>query len=99
MFDIVNETTSCIDIDDIINEICKNDFYAEIYIKCDIEGSEFAVLPKLLNSIYIKCIKEIYIEWHERFWFGLSDYENKIKEKFNIIKKFNELNIKYFTHT
>ena len=99
VFDIVNETTNCVDIDDIINEICKNDFYAEIYIKCDIEGSEFAVLPKLLNSIYIKCIKEIYIEWHERFWFGLSDYENKIKEKFNIIKKFNELNIKYFTHT
>jgi len=32
----------------IINEICKNDFYAEIYIKCDIEGSEFVVLPKLL---------------------------------------------------
>ena len=31
VFDIVNETTSCIDIDDIINEICKNDFYAEIY--------------------------------------------------------------------
>jgi len=99
VFDIVNETTSCIDIDDIINEICKNDFYAEIYIKCDIEGSEFVVLPKLLKSIYIKCIKEIYIEWHERFWFGLSDYENKIKEKCNIIKKFNKLNIKYFTHT
>jgi hypothetical protein len=99
VFDIVKETTSCLDIDDIINEICKNDFYAEIYIKCDIEGSEFVVLPKLLNSIYIKCIKQIYIEWHERFWYGLPDYDTKIKERTNIINQFNELNIQSFIHT
>jgi hypothetical protein len=99
VFDIVSESANCIDIDDIMNEICKNDAGAEIYIKCDIEGSEFIVLPKLLNSDYIDCIKEIYVEWHERFWFGLPEYVQKVNEKYNIIKTFNERNIKYFTHT
>lgn len=69
------------------------------YVKMMSVRSEFVVLPKLLNSKYINCIKEIYVEWHERFWVGLPDYENKIKEKCNIIKTFNELHIKYFTHT
>lgn len=101
VFDIISETTRCIDIEEIMNEICKNDGGAEIYIKCDIEGSEFVVLPKLLNlnPSYIACIKEIYVEWHERFWFGLPDYVNKVNEKSNIIRQLNERNIKYFTHT
>jgi FkbM family methyltransferase len=37
-----------------------------IYIKMDIEGSEYEVLSKLLASPAIKNIKEITIEWHNR---------------------------------
>jgi len=98
VFDIISETVNCIDINQIINNILENDVNAEIYIKCDIEGSEFKVLPKLLSSPYINCIKQIYVEWHERFWEGNDDYDNKCNEKEHIINQFKNLNIEYFTH-
>lgn len=99
VFDIVKETCECIDVDEIINSIVENDRDAEIYIKCDIEGSEFVVLPKLLNSDHIHRVRSVYIEWHERFWHGTNEYQNKIKERHAIIQTFNTLNIANFVHT
>lgn len=99
VFDIVSTTIGCIDINEIIYDIVKNDPTPEIYIKCDIEGSEFKVLPRLLSSPFIKTVKQIYVEWHERFWDGTDDYNNKCNEKEDIIQKFKNLNIEYFTHT
>jgi len=99
IFDIESQECSCIDIEEIISSIIINDNDAEIYIKCDIEGSEFVVLPKLIKSKYINNIKNIYIEWHERFWYGTNEYQNKINERRDIIDKFNNLNIKTFIHT
>jgi FkbM family methyltransferase len=98
-FDIVTEKAYCIDVADIMNSIVENDNDAEIYIKCDIEGSEFLVLPKLLGLDCANKIKKIYIEWHERFWHGTDDYQNKINEKTNIINRFNSINIETFIHT
>jgi FkbM family methyltransferase len=98
-FDIQLQECNCIDIEEIISSIVINDTDAEIYIKCDIEGSEFVVLPKLINCKYINNIKNIYIEWHERFWYGTDEYQNKIKERSDIIAKFDNLNIKTFVHT
>jgi len=40
---------------------------ANIICKMDIEGSEFAVLRKMIEEKTICKIKEIYIEFHERF--------------------------------
>ena len=37
-------------------------------MKCDIEGSEFKVLPILLKTEHINKFKEIYVEWHERYF-------------------------------
>jgi FkbM family methyltransferase len=99
VFDSVSDTVGCIDVNEIFDSIVKNDNNAEIYIKCDIEGSEFKVLPRLLSSNNIKMLKKIYIEWHERFWHGSSDFDNKCIEKNNIINEFNRLNIECFTHT
>lgn len=99
VFDIVSSNCNCIDVNEIISSIVKNDNDAEIYIKCDIEGSEFVVLPKLLDSPYLNKIKNIYIEWHERFWYGTNDYQNKINEKVDIINKFNCQNINTFLHS
>jgi FkbM family methyltransferase len=97
-FDIVTEKTACVDIADIMNSIVENDNDAEIYIKCDIEGSEFLVLPKLLDLHCVNKIKKMYIEWHERFWYGTDDYQNKISERANIINRFNMINIETFVH-
>ena len=98
-FDIVSQECSCIDIEEIIESIVRNDNTAEIYIKCDIEGSEFVVLPKLIASKHIHTIKSIYIEWHERFWFGTDEFSNKINQRKDIIASFDHLNIKTFVHT
>ena len=98
-FDIVSQECKCIDIEEIISSIVLNDNDAEIYIKCDIEGSEFVVLPKLINSKFINHVKEIYIEWHERFWQGTHEYQDKINKRRDIISTFNNMNIRSFVHT
>ena len=98
-FDITSQECDCIDIEEIISSIMLVDSDAEIYIKCDIEGSEFVVLPKLINSDYIHNVKNIYIEWHERFWYGTDEYQDKVNLRSEIISKFNNLNIQSFIHT
>lgn len=98
IFNIVPQETACMDIEELVSSIVLNDTAAEIYIKCDIEGSEFVVLPKLIASNYIRNVKTIYIEWHERFWYGTEEYIKKINEKNIIIEKFKNLGIETFTH-
>lgn len=99
VFDIITTKCKCIDIDEIITKIVNNDNDAIIYIKCDIEGSEFIVLPKLLKSNHLKHIDSIYIEWHERFWQGTNEYNSKVEQKRLIINSFNNNNVKTFIHT
>jgi FkbM family methyltransferase len=99
VFDILSEECNCIDIEEIISSIVLKDEDAEIYIKCDIEGSEFIVLPKLIRSSCIHHIKELYIEWHERFWYGTDEYTSKTNQRREIIRIFDTLNIKTFVHT
>lgn len=98
VFDIVTTKCKCIDIDEIITNIVETDNSAIIYIKCDIEGSEFKVLPKLLKSKYIHHIHTIYVEWHERFWSNTNEYHEKINQKGEIIKSFVTNNINIYTH-
>lgn len=99
IFDIHKEVVECVNICDIITQINNEYPGEEIYIKCDTEGSEFKILPKLLEMPFdnIKNIKEIYVEWHERF-FENDDYNNVCKIKNDILKKMNELNILYYEH-
>jgi len=99
VFDIVIEKVNCIDIADIISLITVNDSEANIYIKCDIEGSVFVVLPRILNTNNANHIRKIYIEWHERFWYGTPDYQNKINEKKTILDRFKNLGIETYEHT
>jgi FkbM family methyltransferase len=100
IFDSILSEVECVNVDDILMSICNNDLEAEIYIKCDIEGSEFIVIPKMIQSNYVSHIKEIYVEWHERMWFHEGDVEmiNKRKEKETYIFKLKKLGIKYFDH-
>lgn len=73
-------------------EICEED---RVKIKCDIEGSEFLFLEDLLKNPLIRTIEEMYIEWHERFWWP--NHGEKIIEKNNLINKIQNLNIKVNT--
>ena len=99
IFDIEASSCKCMDIIELMSRIVDNDNNAEIYIKCDIEGSEFVVLPKLLNTKYVHNIKNMYIEWHERFWYGSDEFNNKLVEKNNIIESLNKFGVNTFTHT
>jgi FkbM family methyltransferase len=47
----------------------KNTKYGdEVHIKMDIEGGEFATLSEMVNNNTHTLVKQMYIEWHERFW-------------------------------
>lgn len=98
IFDIHQEVIECIDIYNFISEIVNNNNNPKIYIKCDIEGSEFKVLPRLLKSPYIHFIKEIHIEWHERFYEETDEYENICKIKYEILEQFKNNDIPCFEH-
>jgi len=81
----VNEVP-CADAKRIVQEVIKNDPEARIIIKCDIEGSEFKVLPRILEIENVeKYIIEIFIEWHERFWEKDPSYTKILESKKSIL--------------
>lgn len=61
-------------------------------VKLDIEGSEFAVLDKLILDGTIKYINELYIEFHPHFFADQEFYKEKITKYKKI---FNEYKIKF----
>lgn len=67
---------------------------AYIICKMDIEGSEFRVLRHIIKEQTILKIKEIYIEFHERFMPSES-YDSKM----NIIKEIESLGVKVYPWT
>lgn len=100
VFDTIQYDVECVSIDGILESICSEDPKAEIYIKCDIEGSEFVVLPRIIESEYSKHIVEMYIEWHERMWFheGQQGIIHKQKERSVYTSNLKKLGIKCFVH-
>ena len=101
VFDIHQELVDCIDIIDVFkNIVSDNNLNSDkcISVKCDIEGTEFKVLPRLLDSEYVKYIKEIHIEWHERFYINTPEYNSMCNLKQSIINKLHDNNINYFEH-
>lgn len=72
-------------------QLCDIKLDDNVKIKCDIEGAEFCFLWDLLKLDDISFIKEMYVEWHHRYWYP---EENKKEEEKNIlIDKFREKNI------
>lgn len=100
VFDTEQYEVECISIDEILESICLEDPNAEIWIKCDIEGSEFVVLPRIIESEYASNIKEMYIEWHERMWYneGKESMMAKQKERSVYTNNLKKLGIKCYVH-
>lgn len=75
----------CIDFSKwVIDNINKDDFAV---LKMDIEGSEYRVLPKMIEDRSILYINELVIEWHD--WQLSSDYRNKTNEIKNALSQFD----------
>lgn len=95
----VKEEVKCVDINDVFHTIVTKDPQAEIYIKIDIEGSEFKVLPRLAKSNYLHHIKEMHVEWHERFWNSNPiEYAKKCEHKYQLIQFFSLNKIPIIDH-
>lgn len=63
----------------------------ELRIKLDIEGSEFLALEDMIQNFkYWSCLKEIWVEWHERYMREFDPYACRK----NIEQKFAEKNVR-----
>ena len=61
----VGKEVKCIDVSSLLKDLSKK--YENIYIKLDIESSEYAVLEKIIkDKVYTK-IKKIWVEWHDGY--------------------------------
>lgn len=77
-----------VDICRLVRDIAQKDPSAEITIKCDIEGSEFMVLPRLLQLEDVgQWVKQVFVEWHDRFWHGKDNHFEIMAIKAMIIDK------------
>jgi len=73
--------------------------FNNIFMKIDIEGHEFRLMPSIIENNLINKIKQLVIEIHSpadielypEYFKGLSDIKNE--QMFNLLKKINE------THT
>ena len=98
VFHTLQYDVECVSIDHILESICTQDPDAEIWIKCDIEGSEFVVLPRIIDSKYAKCIKEMYIEWHERMWYHSGEMAIRQSERMQFIQRLESMGIRCHVH-
>lgn len=57
-------TAPSVDISTVLSAYSKDDY---IVVKLDIEGSEFAVVRKMLVDGTIDMIDELYVEWHTQY--------------------------------
>jgi len=98
--DLIPVQIDLVDIEKLLSKICTEDSTAEIYIKCDIEGEEFNVLPSLLESSHISKVRYMAVEWHERFWSSDKPlHEQKIMERKKLENTLKNLpNLNYETH-
>lgn len=69
----------CVSIDTVL-ERCNLNEEDIVLVKCDIEGSEFEVLEMLLKNKNLNNIKQIFVEWHERFWHP-NEKEKELKKQ------------------
>lgn len=75
-------TVECIDLAKFILDIGE-----PLYLKLDVEGSEYDIIPHLINTGATKYILDLFIEWHDE----RAGYT--VKDTHNLTLKLNEQNI------
>ena len=93
------ETNDVTNLSSYINDTVNDDKYNNIFMKIDIEGHEFRLLPYLIDNNYMNKIKQLVIEMHTPadiqmfpdYFSGLSDIKNA-----NMFELLNNINK---THT
>lgn len=74
----------CFDLSDYISKLCNSK--DRIIIKMDIEGSEYDVLERLIETNVVSMIEHLSVEWHSHFFTN----EQEMKKREQIIM--NEIN-------
>jgi len=70
----------------IIKNLEQDDF---IILKMDIEGAEYDVLEKIVNTDAIKYIDRIYIEWHSHMFSDPAKYKEREDKLMTAFKSYN----------
>lgn len=80
---------SCIDFSAWVSKKCTQEDL--VIVKLDIEGSEYAILEKMIEDETIKLVSEFYIEWHPGLFLDNKSY---LSRQISIEKKLKEYNVK-----
>jgi FkbM family methyltransferase len=70
-----------IDFSEFLNQFNDDDY---IIVKLDIEGAEYKVIERILETKSINKINELYIEWHDGFFGVSSEFLKNELSKLNI---------------
>ena len=57
----------CIDISTWLHELVNNEQFDAVFVKMDIEGSEYHVIDKMIADDSLALIDKLFIEFHKRF--------------------------------
>lgn len=71
------EEVECVRLSDLLKSISKNS--KKTVVKLDIEGAEFAVLKDLIATDTLKCVDDLFVEFHERFFMEKEEDYHAIK--------------------
>lgn len=69
----------CIDIAKIVNLAAE--YYKDIILKLDVEGAEYEIIERLIDTQEINKISKVYVEWHWEKCKFTEQYHNRIKKR------------------
>lgn len=80
------KTVPSIDLSNFISENFDRD--DNIVVKMDVEGSEFAILQKMIQDDTISYVKLLSVEWHSKFFTNLEEMQKLEVELIEKLKKY-----------
>lgn len=78
-----------VDFTEFIRKNFEPDDY--VIVKLDVEGAEYDIIPKLMESGVINFLDELYIEWHDEFFPDRASEGEKLRQQ---LKKYRNVCIR-----